>query len=135
MAGVSNPVKYVLALILLIMGMPALGAEARPACSGSAFLSSDYYWLGVPVMHNASQPVGDDKRCAYVVPVSVELAEQWHEKKLPEEGWQRTNREPTDRGVALEFRDAHRIVQIVITDIQFATVIVVKRPVFIVADH
>ena len=97
-------------------------------------MSSDYNWLGIPVMHNASQPAGDDVRCLYVVPVSVALVEQWHLKKLGEEGWQAIGREPTERGVELEFQNVDRVVRIVINDIQFATAVLVKRPVMTVAD-
>lgn len=129
-----NSLRYILAPIMLALSPPVFAADAPQACSGSGFLSSDYSWLGIPVMHNASQPAGDDVRCLYVVPVNVALVEQWHLKKLGEEGWQAISREPTDRGVELEFQNVDRVVRIVINDIQFATAVLVKRPVMTVAD-
>jgi hypothetical protein len=129
-----NPLRSILASIMLALSASVLAAEAPQACSGSGFLSSDYSWLGIPVMHNASQPAGDDVRCLYVVPVSVALVEQWHLKKLAEEGWQAIRRESTERGVELDFQRIDRVVRIVIDDIQFATAVLVKRPVMTVAD-
>ena len=127
-------VRPVFAILLLAAWMPASGAESRQACSGSGFLASDYSWFGIPVMHNARQSVGDDERCLYVVPVSVAVAEEWHGKKLAEEGWLSTRREPTERGVSLEFRDSNRLLRIDISDIQFATAILLRRPVFVPAE-
>jgi hypothetical protein len=128
------PMRYIVAAIMSVHCASALAAESRQACSGSGFLASDYYWFGVPVMHNASQPAGDDARCLYVVPVSIALAVQWHQKKLAAEGWQAIGSKPVERGVELEFQKTERVVRIVINDIQFATAVLVKRPVMTVAD-
>jgi hypothetical protein len=64
----------------------------------------------------------------------VALVEQWHLKKLAEEGWQAIRRESTERGVELDFQNVDRVVRIVIDDIEFATAVLVKRPVMTVAD-
>jgi hypothetical protein len=125
--------RIFLAVALLAAGDLTLGAEARKPCSGSAFLASNYYWAGIPVMRNASQSAGDELRCLYVVPVSVDMAEQWHRKKLTEEGWLATKREPTERGVELEFRNADRVIRVAISDLQLGTAVLLKRPVFITA--
>lgn len=129
-----NAARYIVAPIMLALSASVFAADAPQACSGSGFLSSDYNWFGIPVMHNASQPAGDDVRCLYVVPVSVALVEQWHLKKLAEDGWQAIRREPTERGVELDFQNVDRVVRVVINDIQFATAVLVKRPVVTVAD-
>lgn len=123
-----NAVRAI-ALMWLATWMPALGAEVSSACSGSAFLRSSYVWFGIPVMHNARQSAGDDERCLYVVPVSVEVAEEWHGKRLAEEGWLATKREPTERGVMLEFQSPARVVRIEINDIEFGTAVLLRRPV------
>lgn len=130
-----NAARMLLVLLLLAIELPAGAAEPRKPCSGSAFLASNYYWAGIPVMRNASQSAGDQLRCLYVVPVSVELAEEWHRKKLGEEGWQQLTRASIDRGVELEFRKAHQVIRIAITDLQLGTAVLLKRPVFTTAQR
>lgn len=121
--------RSLVAIMLLIAWLPAVGAEAPSACSGSAFLRSNYVWFGIPVMRNARQSAGDDERCLYVVPVSVEVAEEWHSKRLTEAGWSATKRDPTERGVTLEFRSPARVVRVEIRNIEFGTAILLRRPV------
>lgn len=119
-----------IAALLMFACAPSFGAEsqARDPCSGSAFLASNYHWFGVPVMRNAAQPAGDQARCLYVVPVSVALTEEWHLKKFAEEGWESTKRTRAESEVELEFRNLDRIVRVVISDLDFATAVLVKRP-------
>lgn len=130
-----NVMRSLLVVVLLAVGGVVLAAEPRPSCSGSAFLASNYHWAGIPVMRNASQSAGDQLRCLYVVPVSVDLAEEWHRKKLGEEGWQQATRASIDRGVELEFRKAHQVIRVTITDLQLGTAVLLKRPVFIMAQR
>ncbi len=127
--------RYLLVSMFVAAAAPVLAAEPAKHCSGSAFLASNYYWAGIPVMRNASQSAGDQLRCLYVVPVSVELAEEWHRKKLGEEGWQQLTRASIDRGVELEFRKSHQVIRVAITDLQLGTAVLLKRPVFIMAQR
>ncbi len=119
--------------LLLLLAATANAAEPKKPCSGSAFLATNYSWLGIPVMRNASQSAGDPLRCLYVVPVSVTLAEEWHRKKLAEEGWTPRARESTERGVELEFRKADQLLQVAITDLQIGTAVLLKRPILVTA--
>jgi hypothetical protein len=133
-----NDPRILLAVLCLACQLPALAAEPRQArepCSGSAFLATNYTWAGIPVMRNASQSAGDESRCLYVVPVSVELAESWHLKRLGEEGWEQLSREPIEKGVELEFRKTHQVIRVAITDLQLGTAVLLRRPVFITAQR
>lgn len=129
------PRMHLLAAMLIFACAQSFAAEARDPCSGSAFLASNYQWFGIPVMRNASQPAGDEERCLYVVPVSVALTEEWHLKRLAEQGWKSTKRDAVGRDVELEFRNLNRIVRIVISDIDFATAVLIKRPTFARPDR
>lgn len=129
----SSVMRHLLAPLLVFLAVSAHAAEPKKACSGSAFLATNYSWSGLPVMRNASQSAGDQQRCLYVVPVSVALAEEWHRKKLAEGGWTPLGREPFDRGVELEFRKADQVVRVVITDLQLGTAVLLKRPVLMTA--
>lgn len=124
----AQRMKWLGAMLAMLTCTQGIAAQARDPCSGSAFLASNYQWFGIPVMRNARQPAGDEERCLYVVPVSVALTEEWHLKRLAEQGWQSTKREAAGRDVALEFRNLDRILRIVISDIDFATAVLIKRP-------
>lgn len=121
--------RDLLILLLLLLGASAHAAEPKQPCSGSAFLATNYSWLGIPVMRNASQSAGDSLRCLYVVPVSAALAEEWHRKRFTEEGWTPRARTPTERGVDLEFQKADQLLQVAITELQVGTAVLLKRPI------
>lgn len=124
-----NAMRDLLIPLLLLLAASTHAAEPRQPCSGSAFLATNYSWLGIPVMRNASQSAGDSLRCLYVVPVSGALAEDWHRKRFTEEGWTPLARTPTERGVELEFQKADQLLQVAITELQVGTAVLLKRPI------